>query len=168
MIIKVISGGQTGADQAGWDAAVAAGIPTGGWMPPRFMTETGPQPKFAKHYGAKELPGKLSLADAYRERTNRNVCESDGTIFFGRSDSPGARLTIKCCGFYAKPYLLIRPGVLNDGRVRQAADWCRTRGIGVLNVAGHRESGMKGIGLWTRTFLGAMFAELKTGEKVRS
>jgi hypothetical protein len=38
MIERVISGGQTGADQAGWRAARAAGIPTGGFMPKGFLT----------------------------------------------------------------------------------------------------------------------------------
>jgi Circularly permutated YpsA SLOG family len=42
MITLVISGGQTGADQAGWRAAQACDIPTGGWMPLHFMTENGP------------------------------------------------------------------------------------------------------------------------------
>ena len=47
MIDRVISGGQTGADQAGWRAAKASGIPTGGWMPKGFLTEDGPRPEFA-------------------------------------------------------------------------------------------------------------------------
>ena len=33
MIELVISGGQTGADQAGWRSAKKAGIATGGYMP---------------------------------------------------------------------------------------------------------------------------------------
>ena len=36
MIDLVISGGQTGVDQAGWRAAKACGIRTGGWMPKRM------------------------------------------------------------------------------------------------------------------------------------
>lgn len=32
-ITKIISGGQTGADRAGLDAAIALGIPHGGWCP---------------------------------------------------------------------------------------------------------------------------------------
>jgi hypothetical protein len=39
MLAKVISGGQTGADQAGRRAARAAGIPTGGWAPLGWKTE---------------------------------------------------------------------------------------------------------------------------------
>ncbi len=39
MLEKVINGGRTGSDQAGWRAARAAGIPTGGAMPLGFLTE---------------------------------------------------------------------------------------------------------------------------------
>jgi RNA polymerase sigma factor (sigma-70 family) len=41
MVRKVISGGQTGADQAGLFAAEAFGIETGGWMPKGFLTLAG-------------------------------------------------------------------------------------------------------------------------------
>jgi hypothetical protein len=37
---KVISGGQTGADQGGLRAAKAAGIPTGGWAPRGWLVES--------------------------------------------------------------------------------------------------------------------------------
>jgi Circularly permutated YpsA SLOG family len=56
MIITVVSGGQTGADQAGWRATEACGIPTGGWMPKGFLTEEGPLRWSANVYGAREMP----------------------------------------------------------------------------------------------------------------
>jgi hypothetical protein len=37
MFMKIISGGQSGADQAAWRAAKAFGIATGGWMPRGFL-----------------------------------------------------------------------------------------------------------------------------------
>jgi Circularly permutated YpsA SLOG family len=54
---RVVSGGQTGADQAGWRAARASAIDTGGWMPENFLTEAGPRPDFFEMFGAVELPG---------------------------------------------------------------------------------------------------------------
>jgi hypothetical protein len=36
---KIISGGQTGADQAGLDVAIELGIPHGGWIPKGRKTE---------------------------------------------------------------------------------------------------------------------------------
>ena len=44
MLERVISGGQTGADQAGLRAARACGIPTGGWL-----TGAAPPPGVAWH-----------------------------------------------------------------------------------------------------------------------
>ena len=42
MIKKIISGGQTGADQATLDAAIKLEFPYGGWIPKGRMTESGP------------------------------------------------------------------------------------------------------------------------------
>ncbi len=39
MIKKIISGGQTGADQAALDVAIKLGIPHGGWIPKGRLTE---------------------------------------------------------------------------------------------------------------------------------
>ncbi|MGD0261650.1 MAG: putative molybdenum carrier protein [Verrucomicrobiota bacterium] len=40
--IKIISGGQTGADRAGLDWAMKNGIPHGGWCPKGRRSEDGP------------------------------------------------------------------------------------------------------------------------------
>ena len=45
MLEPVISGGQTGADQAGLRAAQACGIPTGDQAPRGWLTEAGPAPR---------------------------------------------------------------------------------------------------------------------------
>jgi hypothetical protein len=42
MLKKIISGGQTGADQAALDVAIKLGIPYGGWIPKGRLTENGP------------------------------------------------------------------------------------------------------------------------------
>lgn len=46
-LIKIVTGGQTGADQGALLAARAAGIATGGWAPLGWMTEDGPAPWLA-------------------------------------------------------------------------------------------------------------------------
>jgi len=51
-MIRIISGGQTGADQAALDAAIALGLPHGGWLPRGRKTESGPLPP---HYSLREL-----------------------------------------------------------------------------------------------------------------
>jgi hypothetical protein len=53
VIKKIISGGQTGADQAALDAAIKLGIPHGGWIPKGRLTENGPLPE---KYDLSEMP----------------------------------------------------------------------------------------------------------------
>ena len=44
MLKKVITGGQTGADQGAIDAAIKMGISNGGWIPKGRIKENGPLP----------------------------------------------------------------------------------------------------------------------------
>ena len=46
-LTTIISGGQTGADQAGLLAAQALGLQTGGWAPHGWRTDAGPAPWLA-------------------------------------------------------------------------------------------------------------------------
>jgi hypothetical protein len=48
MVRKIISGGQTGADQAGLAVAKRLGISTGGFMPKGLLTAAGPQPDLTR------------------------------------------------------------------------------------------------------------------------
>ena len=84
MIQKVVTGGQTGAEQAAWAAARRAGIATGGYMPRGFLTEEGPAPRSGALYGAIEFP----FDDARRMRAN--LRRADGLFWFGDPDSPAA------------------------------------------------------------------------------
>ncbi|HPN84875.1 MAG TPA: putative molybdenum carrier protein, partial [Victivallales bacterium] len=43
-IVKIVSGGQTGADRGGLDAAIALGIPHGGYCPKGRLAEDGTVP----------------------------------------------------------------------------------------------------------------------------
>src|SRR4051812_1899239 len=106
MLDRVISGGQTGADQAGWRAARRFGLPTGGWMPKGFLTEDGPCPGFKASYGAAEMPTASDPA-----RTYANVRDSDATVWFGTRSSPGARATFAACRGLDKPCLMVEDEV---------------------------------------------------------
>lgn len=83
-IEKIISGGQTGADQGGLLAAKELGIKTGGYIVRAYMTENGPAPWLAE-YGLIELPDYN-----YPARTRKNVQESDATALFGRLTERGS------------------------------------------------------------------------------
>jgi Circularly permutated YpsA SLOG family len=153
MLDRVISGGQAGADQAGWRAAKACGIPTGGWMPKGFLTEDGPCPEFAELYGATELPTAY-----YPARIRRNVLESDGTLWFGSFDS-GIFTTTHDATLLrsdAYPFLIVH-------RVTKPLDvawWIRSNKVRVLNVAGNRELINPGIGERVEVFMLAVFRKL--------
>ncbi len=156
MLEKVISGGQTGADQAGWRAAKLCGLATGGWMPLGFMTEQGPRPAFAIDYGAVE-----TTTDDYTERTRANVRDSAGTIWFGVSDSPGGRCTLEACRQHGKPFVIVAdPGT--DDSYRSVAEWMRVSKIKTLNVAGNRESTEEGIGSRVEAYLVRLFSVFAT------
>lgn len=149
MLKRIVSGGQTGADQAGWRAAREAGLETGGWMPRGFLTEAGPKPEFAELYGAVE-----SSAEAYVDRTRANVRDSDGTIWFGSVGSPGGGCTLDACRQCGKPHVII-PCERPPGRVVVAsvASWVRNAKIATLNVAGNRESTSPGLGALVEAFI---------------
>ena len=72
MLERVISGGQTGADQTGLHAARACGIPTGGWAPRGWLTEAGPAP-WLEEWGLVECPEGETEAERYRARRRRCV-----------------------------------------------------------------------------------------------
>jgi hypothetical protein len=84
---KIVSGGQTGAAQAGLRAARAAGLETGGWALKGWATEDGPALWLAD-FGLVQCrrPG-------YPPRTEANARDSDGTIWFGSQDSADDRLS---------------------------------------------------------------------------
>jgi hypothetical protein len=153
MITKVLSGGQTGADQAGWLAAKAFGLETGGWMPKGFLTEAGPCPHFADLYGARELE-----TTSYPARTQANVADANMTIWFGSTYSAGFLCTRKA----AKVISYIAYGPLS-GPPPELAEVIRRRGDNpiILNVAGNRESKAPGIGYWVFDYLCEVFRILK-------
>ena len=98
MIEKIISGGQTGADQAALDAAIKLGIPHGGWIPKGRMTENGPLPD---KYNLIEMPIR-----SYPERTKKNIRESDGTLILSHGRlTGGSDFTQKMAMRFTKPCL---------------------------------------------------------------
>jgi len=153
MLDKIISGGQSGADQAGWRAAKAFGVLSGGWMPRGFLTEEGPHREFADEYGATELP-----ADSVRDRTKQNVLAADATLLFGVTTTLRAQETVGACHRFAKPCMPVYPGASFEPC--QVATWIAENTIGTLNVAGNREQEEPGIGDRVERFLGGVLQQL--------
>ncbi len=150
MLRKIISGGQTGADQGGLEAGRELGIETGGTAPFNWMTELGSQKGRLDSYGLTQGPYD---SRTYPKRTELNVKNSDGTVIFGDITSPGSKLTIKYCNALSKPlYRVCR----EDNPIIEKQDflnWLAKYSIEVLNVAGNRESKNKSIQERVHAFL---------------
>ncbi|MCU7814249.1 MAG: putative molybdenum carrier protein [Candidatus Thiodiazotropha sp. (ex Rostrolucina anterorostrata)] len=134
-MMKIISGAQTGVDRAALDAALECGIQTGGWCPQGRLAEDGTIPK---NYPVKELAGA-----GYKERTLKNVIDSDGTmIVYYDCLSGGTEQTLRFCLAQKKPYLLIdAEEVVIQRAVSKVLSFIEKYRMTVLNVAGPRASG---------------------------
>ena len=156
---RIISGGQTGADQGGLLAARDCGIWTGGVAPKGWRTENGPAPWLANYQLVE------AATSDYTERTRMNVEQSDATILFGKS-SAGTNQTIRLCSQLKKPYIWQQQTIGLSGQPKLSTiHYLRTfikRNVvktGVLNIAGNRESVTPGIALWVREILRETLSE---------
>lgn len=163
---RIISGGQTGVDRGGWDAAIKLGIPWGGWVPRGRRAEDGTIP--AAPYLASPLVME-ACSSSYDERTRRNVVAGDATLLITRGSvtSPGSVFTRDHAAALGKPVfhvdLLQRPTARPHLSARTRIDdpswelqvywWLRDGGYETLNVAGTRESRAPGIQAQTCSLL---------------
>ncbi|MFC1863368.1 YpsA SLOG family protein [Thermodesulfobacteriota bacterium] len=134
MISKIISGGQTGVEQAALDAAIQWNVDHGGWIPKGRKTETG------------ELPDKYKMEEMpttnYSIGTEQNVVDSDGTLIISHGDLvSGSKFTEEIALRNKKFCLHID---LNKIEIFSAAqkisDWISKNSIEILNITGQRES----------------------------
>ena len=157
MLTQVVSGGQTGVDRAGLDAAISLGIPHGGWCPEGRRAEDGTIPE---HYQLHEVAGK-----DYAIRTRINVEDSDRTlILFEDSMSRGTGLTAKNAERLGRPLCtvdVIEFLEWDEARfgeeIGNVCDWLEENEIATLNIAGPRESSSPGIGGIAKAFLLKLF-----------
>lgn len=135
-IVKVISGGQTGADRAALDAARRCGVPHGGWCPRGRRAEDGAVPSV---YRLRETE-----SEHYPERTRANAAEADVTLIFSHGPlTGGSLLTRELADELNRPcvHVDLTKGVRAEYGLRQAAAAGICRHRMVLNVAGPRASG---------------------------
>lgn len=136
--MKIISGGQTGADIAGIKVAQKHGFETGGWMPREWITLKGNRPDYKNIYGMKE-----TVKSTYPPRTEMNVKESDCTIWFGQNKfSAGKLCTFKYIRIHKKPFkdIDIDNPDSDHGSVIEIAEWIRANGFNIINIAGNSET----------------------------
>ena len=154
-MIKVISGGQTGVDQAALMAAKAAGIATGGWMAHGWQTLDGIHEEFRELFCMEECPDR-----GYSPRTVRNVRDSDGTLCIAKNfTSPGELCTHRAVLAYRKPSFSVRwhPVHGMSRTAQEVINWIIVCGIDTLNVAGNSEQTARGIQTRAYDFLLSVF-----------
>ena len=167
-IRRIISGGQTGADQGAIEGAYSLNVKTGGWAPKGYRTENGRNFDLSMVYKLKE-----DTSADYRSRTLRNVLKADMTIIVTskpiKNDS-GTALTINLCRAHRKATLIMEPtkkdalrlagvvkyhaGYMIQNLSGRAAYLKALRRPGlILNFAGPRESKEVGLQVATKRFV---------------
>ncbi len=151
MVRKIVSGGQTGADRAALDFALEWNISHGGWIPKGRLAEDGRLPE---KYRLKEM----NTTD-YARRTEQNVVDSDATLIFSHGKlTGGSLLTRKMALKHGRPLLHMDLLQTNSFSAAQGIHaWIKEQRIGVLNVAGPRQSQDKRIYRATFDILEAAF-----------
>ena len=148
-IAKIVSGGQTGADRGGLDAAITCKLPYGGWVPKGRRAEDGGIP--GRHEALRE-----TQFTSYLERTEANVVDSDATLVMVCGLLKSASL--RTCTFaekHKKPNLVVNLAADRKEATDRIVGWLLSLPLkeGVLNVAGSRESKVPGIQEVTRAVM---------------
>ena len=121
-------------DRAALDVALKHGIECDGWCPAGRLDEFG---RIPDRYTVQELQ-----AGGFDERTMQNVKDSDGTvIIYPGKLAGGTEQTVRFCVELQRPHQLIDASKLSaeDG-AKLISDFVRENQIGILNVAGSRQS----------------------------
>jgi Circularly permutated YpsA SLOG family len=152
--VRIVAGGQTGADRAALDWAIARGLEHGGWCPKGRLAEDG---VLDARYQLKE-----TNSANYCERTERNVLDSEGTLIVNLGELEGGSLqTLRFAEKHQKPCLVLQ---LDEGvhgeEVARVLAWLRAEPIRTLNIAGPRESERPGIYQRTQEFLNRLATQL--------
>jgi len=161
----IISGGQTGVDQAALRAARNCGLTIGGWCPPGRECEAGLIPP---EFALIETPNDRSpeAPDVpHSQRTEWNVRDSDGTLVIvaaslceARAGDLGTEWSVRCAKRYKRPLLLCD---VDDSETKKKIEqWLGSNLVTTLNVAGPSELTSPGIGDGSYALLKRVFAEL--------
>jgi hypothetical protein len=151
--LTIVSGGQSGADRAALDWAIAHGVSYSGWCPRGRRAEDG---RIDACYALRE-----TSSPGYGHRTEANVLNSDGTVIFSISEelTGGSRLTADLARKHGKPLLHLAAERHNEDHARVLYAFVEEHAIEVLNVAGPRASKEPRVGAFVRRVLTAAFGQ---------
>jgi hypothetical protein len=155
MITTLVSGGQTGADRAALDVALAWGVASRGWVPRGRLAEDGRIP--ARY---RDLEETASADPA--ERTRLNIRDADGALIVSHGPlHGGSLLALETARQLGRPVLHVD---LADTDTRDAVaavvEWITTHDIRTLGVGGPRASDDPQIFTATLILLSAVLGRL--------
>lgn len=139
--MKIISGGQIGADIAGLKAAQELNFETGGWMPKGWLTLDGAKPEYEKEYGMTEC-SKIG----YPARTRLNVQDGNVTVRFAYDfSSRGEICTASAIREFERPHINvpILPLGLPQVPPQYVAEWLCVYQPSVINIAGNATNNLE-------------------------
>ena len=121
-------------DRAALDVALRHGINCGGWCPAGRLDEFG---KIPDRYPVQELQ-----SGGFNARTLQNVKDSDGTVVVYPGElRGGTERAVRFCVDLERPHQLIDASKVSaEDAAKSIADFVRKNKIGILNVAGPRQS----------------------------
>jgi hypothetical protein len=162
--MRIISGGQTGVDQAALRAAQDGGLACGGWCPPGRVCESGIIPS---RFPLQETPRDRSPEAPEIPRSQRsewNVCNSDATLILAHANAvendAGTDWTMRCAERYRRPVMICDPAHADSAAA--ILRWLRQVTPATLNIAGPSERAAPGIGRRVYSLLTRVFARLQT------
>jgi hypothetical protein len=133
--MRIVSGGQTGADRAALDVALELGFETGGWVPLGRQAEDGTIPD--RYPNLREADSALPAV-----RTELNVRDSDVTVIISHgAPVGGTALTESLARGFGRPLLHLDLDRISEADASATLrEWLARHKPGILNVAGARES----------------------------
>lgn len=159
--MRIVSGGQTGADRAALDVALELGLDSGGWVPLGRQAEDGTIP--GCYPNLREADSVLPAV-----RTALNVRDSDATVIFSHGALVGGTaLTETLANENTKPLLILDLEQISESEAAaRFREWLDDQCPRVLNVAGARESEDPLIHAATKRILGDALASIQgSGER---
>ena len=161
MIENIVSGAQTGADRGALDAALARGVPIGGWVPAGRRAEDGIVPDLYMNAGLVE-----TRSPSYLVRTELNVKDTDATLILTftveGAITGGTKRTAEFAQKHGKPcrFCLASAEGVDPVQLEAAVQFVREHDPKVLNVAGPRESKQPGLQVAVARFVAALLEAL--------
>jgi len=146
-LIQIVAGGQSGAERAALDWAIANCVPHRGWCPKGRKADDGTLPA---RYELTETP-----RPTYAQRAEWNARDSDATVIFtiGNILNSDFRQSVVFALKHGKPVLHVsRTGGLSPAH-ETFADFVKQHSVKRLNIAGSKASTEPEVGAFVRETL---------------